>query len=649
MAVSLHRQGRLTEAERGYRAILQVIPHHFGCLNHLGMICGQQGRPQEAESLFRNAVAVDPRSAQAHNHLGIALAELGRSEDAIAEYEKAIGLEPANVEALNNLGLLLLLLRRPQEALPHLEKALALRPQSAEVHCNLATVLGRLNRHEAALAHYQKALPITANAAETHNDLANVLAVLDRHAEAVEHYRKALAIRPEFAEAHNNLGNALAALERHEEAIPHFKAALAMKPNFAEAMTNLGQTLAALDNAEEALTWYQKALAALPDLAEAHNGLGNVLQTLGRLAQSRDEYETAIKLAPRNAGYQRSLALAKRFTAADPQLAAMEELARDVALLSENEQIALHFSLGKAYADLDRHEQAFRHYLEGNALKRRQTRYDEAATLARFDRIKAVFTPQLMQQKQGLGDPSDVSVFIVGMPRSGTTLIEQVLASHPKVFGAGELREMAGLLAEIDSNRGGPSTFPEVVPLLGAEELRRLGARHGSRIRALALFVERITDKQPGNFPFAGFIHLVLPRARIIHARRDPVDTCLSCFTQLFSKRSLEWCYDLSELGRFYRAYAALMDHWRRVLPEEVMLEVQYEDMVADFEPQARRLVAFCGLPWDDRCLAFHETERPVRTASAVQVRQPIYRSAVGRWRAYGDLLRPLLEELGGA
>jgi tetratricopeptide (TPR) repeat protein len=317
----------------------------------------------------------------------------------------------------------------------------------------------------------------------------------------------------------------------------------------------------------------------------------------------------------------------------------MEEMARDAASLSDAERLELHFALGKAYADLDRHEQALRHLQEGNALKRKQVNYDEKATLQRLRDIAAVFSAELIRRNAGLGDPSTESVFIVGMPRSGTTLVEQVLASHPKVFAAGEVLHFTQATEAV-------TAFPEGIPSLGAEQLREIGARYAKSVRGLAPAAERITDKLPANFRFAGLIHLALPNARIIHIQRDPIDTCLSCFSKIFTGDQ-PFSYDLGELGRFYRAYDALMAHWRRVLPDGTMLEVQYEKLVADFEAQARRIVAYSGLEWNERCLEFHETVRPVRTASAVQVRQPLYRHSVGRWRAYEPWLGPLIEALG--
>ncbi len=244
-----------------------------------------------------------------------------------------------------------------------------------------------------------------------------------------------------------------------------------------------------------------------------------------------------------------------------------------------------------------------------------------------------------MHRLAGLGDPSPVPIFILGMPRSGSTLVEQILASHPQVLGAGELRTLDRLV-----HQGGGI---EALATLQAEDCRRLGERYLADLRSLPAGKTRITDKMPGNFMYVGLIQLILPHAKIIHTMRDPVDTCLSCFSRLLSVGH-HFSYDLAELGRYYRHYRELMDHWRSVLPAGTMLDVAYEDVVDDLEGQTRRMLEYLGLPWDERCLSFHKTVRPVVTASSVQVRRPLYRSGVARWRQYEAHLGPLLAELEG-
>jgi tetratricopeptide (TPR) repeat protein len=645
LGIALAALDRLDEALAEYEKAVVLDPQHVEARNNLGNTLHTLGRSGEAIPHFEHAIAARPQLAELHNNLANALAALNRPEEAIARYERAVTLRPDFSTAYNNLGVALAALKRHENAITAFSQAIALKPDYVEAHMNLGNVLVGQNRYEEAIANFERALVIKPNAAETHNELGNALALLDRHEEAIAHFERACALRAHFPEALNNLGNALVAAGHHSKAVPFLEKALAIRPDFAEARIALGSALAALPRTDEAIDCYQRVLAAAPDMAEAHSGLGTVLQTLGRLREARQAMEAAIRLAPEKAEYYRSLVGIRRTVMGDPYLEAMENLARDLARLPKKEQIALHFALGKAYDDLGKHQLAFDHLLAGNALKRKEIAYDEAAALTRFERIKAVFTPELMQQKRGLGHPSDVPVFIVGMPRSGTSLIEQMLASHPDVFGAGELRDIAAALAEFDRRDHGPAPFPEIASYMDEMQLRQFGARYVNTIRALAPTAARITDKMPSNFMFVGLIHLALPHARIIHTRRDPVDTCLSCFSHQFG-HGLEWSCDLGELGRYYRQYQQLMAHWRRMLPSDAMLEVRYEDLVADFEPQARRLLAYCGLDWDERCLAFHKTQRPVRTASAGQVRQPIYRTSVGRWRPYQKMLQPLLEEL---
>jgi Sulfotransferase family len=373
--------------------------------------------------------------------------------------------------------------------------------------------------------------------------------------------------------------------------------------------------------------------------------MGNVLKELGQLREAQSAYLEAIRLDPGSASNYLNLADSKTFAPGDPHLAAMEALAASTEGLSKTDRMLLDFALGKAYADLKDHRRSFKHLLAGNTAKRARIAYDENGAMAQFDRIEAVFTRQLIAAKSGGGDASAMPIFILGMPRSGTTLVEQIVASHPMVHGAGELYTLSELVRDVHGPDGNALSYPEFVAALDAPALRRIGARYIAAVRAIAPEGERVTDKMPSNYYFAGLIHLALPSAKIIHTIRDPVDTCVSCFSKLFSEEQIH-TYDLGELGRYHSRYQRLMAHWHRVLPAGRILDVRYEDVVADLEKEARRIIAHCGLPWDDRCLAFHKTDRPVRTASATQVRQPIYKSAVGRWRVYEQQLGPLLAGL---
>jgi tetratricopeptide (TPR) repeat protein len=678
-AAILHQHGNLSKASELYDGILAVKPDHFGALCGRGGVCLQRGQLGDAVAFYRKALGVDPRHAGAHNNIGVALEALGRFAEAashyvqalaiqpdlprtranlgnvlkalnspervIGQYQKVLAERPGDFDARNNLAGVLVRLGRTDEAIAHYEQALTVRPDSADAHFNLGNVLLARNRHQEAAARYQQALAIRSDYAEAHNNLGCALLALGRLGEAIGSFVRAITARPDFAEAYDNIGRALQKLGRFKQAIAYHQRALAIKPDYAEAHTHLGSALHRLDQAEDASAHCRKSIALSPNYADAHYGLGVALEALGRSDEARGAFERALQLAPRRAQFHLALALSGRFRAGDVRLKAIEELLREEASLSDDDRIMLHFASGKAFADLEQHEPSFRHFLQGNALKRQRTPYDEAATLRFFERIEAVFTPELMQRMRGGGDPSSVPVFVVGMPRSGTTLIEQILASHSKVFGAGELEEFGEAVASLREADGSSAVFPEIVPTLSAGRLRQLGASYLAAIGAAARPAERIVDKLPLNFTFVGLIHLALPNARIIYARRDPIDTCVSCFSTLFIGDQPH-TYDLGELGRYHRAFEAMMQHWQRVLPDGVLLEVRYEDVVEDLEGQARRMVRHCGLEWEEACLAFHRTRRSVRTASVAQVRQPIYRSSVGRWRAYEHLLQPLLQAL---
>ena len=569
-----------------------------------------------------------------------------RPAEAERLYRMVLASDPENFDSLHAVGVLALERHAPQDALAPLEKAVALNPYSAEARSDLGMAIGALGRQGDAIAHFERAIALDPAYATAHYNLGIALRAERRHADAVRHFKQAIALRPDYPTAEFALAGALAKQERHELAIEHYRKALAARPDWVAALCGLGFSLHMNDQTEEALACYERALAIDPLFADAHNGIGLTLQTLGRLEEAHRGYEKAVELAPGVPGYHRSLAEMKRFHADDPQLAVMEGLARRMATHSEDQQAALHFGLGKAYSDLGRHAIAFEHLLKGNAIKHRLDEYDERAHIDMMRHIEKVFTAELLQRQRGAGDPSSLPVLIVSLPRSGSTLIEQILASHPRVHGAGELRVLARA-SKVFRGRRVEECFPEVANHLSAEQWRQFGAGYVEQLRSRGPAADRVTDKMPSNYLYAGLLHMAVPNARIIHARRDPLDTCVSCFTHFFGSKS--FTSDLATLGRYYRSYDALMAHWRAVLPPGVMLEVQYEELVADFENYARRIVEFCGLEWDPRCLAFYETKRPVRTASVNQVREPIFTRSIGRWRDYEPWLGPLIAELNAA
>jgi hypothetical protein len=308
--------------------------------------------------------------------------------------------------------------------------------------------------------------------------------------------------------------------------------------------------------------------------------------------------------------------------------------------------MALHFALGKAYDDMGEHARAFHHFSVGAKLKRATLTYNEADIFAFFDDIKRTFTKEFIQRDDIIGNPSKVPIFIVGMPRSGSTLTEQIISAHPKVFGAGEIKNMSFSVAALRLKFPSLPKYPALASVAKPSQFDTIAKTYLAAITKISNSAERVTDKLLTNFFFAGLIHMMLPNAKIVHTKRNPIDSCLSTWTKLF-KDDMPHSYDLGELGRYHRKYQDLMEHWRQVLPASAFMEVQYEDVVADPETNARRIIDFLGLEWDPRCLKFHESDRPVKTASVSQVRKPIYKTSVERGRRYGAALNPLIEALG--
>ncbi len=613
IASGLHNEGKLPEADKLYQFILAVMPTHYDSLFRLGTLRARSNQMNEAVHLLSRAVAAKPDRTDALGGLGVALSALDRDDEAIACYRKALSISPNH----------------------------------AVVQSALGTVLHKRGQTDQAIEHIQRAIAINPDNNQAHLTLASILHGLGRLGEAIVHYGKVLAAEPRNYAAHNNLGTILQNLGRFDEAIGHYKLALTINPDYVDAYCNLGNALFFLNRTEDSIVESEKALRLDPGKVAAHNNLGVAFQALGRMEDAGAAYERALQFAPRDAAIHLNLAYLRRFTARDRRLTALEKLAEDIATLNPEDQISLHFALGKAYADLGQHERSFRRLRDGNALKRARLPYQEKKVLSLLERIRTTFSPALMQQKSAGGHHSDMPVFVVGMPRSGTTLVEQILASHSKVYGAGEIEAFYQAMMKFRSRNGIAAEFPDFVQAISPDALCGLGSDYVELIRPAAPAAERIINKLPLNFKYVGLIHLALPQARIIHVCRDPLDTCFSCFSKLFTGAQ-SFSYDLGELGRYYRGYAAVMGHWRNVLPPGVMIDVQYEDLIADLEGQARAIVDHCGLPWEDSCLAFHQTKREVKTASSVQVRDPLYRTSIGRWRPYENFLQPLIEALNG-
>ena len=608
--------------------------------SNLAELCRQKGLPLDAEQAARRAVQLEPEHAGAWNNLGIILQEAGKFTASLECLNYVASLQPDNAEVQNNLANTYRCLDDLPRAQESYQRALLLRPEYAEVYSNLASLLSSQGRIDEAIASARRAIDINPQLADAYLNLADIELSRMRYADALRGVNALLAFSPQHAGALTALAQITIVDERYEEAVASARQALSIAPDSANAHKILGKALQALGQYKEADQAYLQA-AALPGTVaeEALIARAVLLMEIGDMAAATTAFEQALKRFPDSSRVIAARSDNKLYCADDPDIAVMESALAGEPPLPVNAKMMLHFSLGKAWLDVGDSDRAFSHLHQGNAFKRASFHYDAAHTGAWVKNIAAVFTPALMAQFRGAGTASDRPVFIVGMPRSGTSLIEQILASHPDIYGAGELRALDRAVTR-------KGRFPDDVPRWSRSDFAHIGADYLELVSHLAPDALRVIDKLPANFLYAGLIPLLLPGARVIHCRRDPVDTCLSCYSKPFAGEQL-FAYQLDELGQFYLAYQELMAHFRQLLPPESFIEVDYENVIDDLEGQARRLIDFTGLPWDDACLAFHQTRRTVRTASMAQVRQPIYASSRGRWQRHAAHLGPLLDELG--
>jgi tetratricopeptide (TPR) repeat protein len=577
------------------------------------------------------AVDVDGLTAEMHFHLGNARHDAGQPADAAASFRRALKLRPGFAEAHGNLGNALVDLGQLEDAVHHYRRMLELRPDLAEAHNNLGNALLSLRRFEEAATSYRRALDLRPNAPGAHANLGNALHALGRPQEALIHCRRALELEPDSAEAELLVGNALFDLGLLDEAAASYARALKLKPDYTEAHIAAGKVLRQIGRIAEAEESCRNALGLAGDSSEALALLGEIQADRGRFDDAEQLFRRAIAIAPDQPEAWAGLARYRKMQPDAAWLAAAQRLLGKS--LAVNQEINLRYALGKYFDDVQDFDNAFSSYRLANELKKRGApKYDGTRLARRVDQIIALYDADWLRRARAQGHESRRPVFIVGMPRSGTTLTEQILASHPEAFGCGELRFWHTARVDYES------------AALGAEGRGAIQAAAEKYLSLLAGFsadASRVIDKMPANFMNLGLIHAAFPHARILHMRRSPLDTGLSIYFQIFSNTHL-YANDLEDIAHYFTQYSRLMAHWRSTLPKGTILEVPYEKLVADPEAGIREIVQFVGLPWDPRCLKFNETERTVITASNWQVRQRISTSAAGRWRNYEKYLGPL-------
>ncbi len=651
--------GNLAEAyrllERPDRAIaagrtaLRLQPDFPEAANVLGLTHLARGQVDEAIHQFQEAIRLRPGFALAHNNLGNAWLARDDKQQALAAFHRAVELEPGLVEARSNLGQLLLEEGKVQEAIDQCREAVRLRPNFAEGLCNLGNALRQRGELNEAKRCYAEALRLAPDIAMVHNNLGQALQEEGSLDEAVACYLTALQIEPDSARFHANLASALVDQEKPDEAAARFETTISLDPDFAPAHNGLGAVRRDQGRYEEARTCFERALEIDPDLTGSRCALGGIFEEQGDFEAARACFREALRRDPKNAAALGHSATLEKGELPEEDLAAMTELLRDPEL-RDGARVTLHFGLAQVLDARGEFAAAALHLEQANQLdladRRRHGRsYEPSRHALLVNALLAICTPEFFERARDFGSQSERPVFIVGLPRSGTTLTEQILSSHSQVHGAGELTLAPSAFEALPASLGPDGTPAECLGRLEASTARRLAEAHLERLAKLDATAERVVDKLPDNYLYMGMLAAIFPKARFIHCRRDLRDVAVSCWMTNFAQ--IRWANDPAHIADRFRQYVRLTDHWRRVLPVPV-LEVHYEDLVRNLEGEARRLVNWCGLEWEPACRAFHETRRPVRTASVSQVRQPIYTRSVARWKHYEPALASLFADLPG-
>ena len=597
------QQGAFTDAQALGEELLRATPGFPPGYLLLGMIAARTGQVSRAIALLRDAVAYEPCLVEARNELATLLRAEGDHSEAIRQCRSALVAQPDNAASHINLGLCFLADQRPADAEPAFARAIALAPGGSAVHYNHGLALQRLGRETEAMEAYRQAVGLGAANGEP------------------------------SGEAMARLGHLLRISGELERGAAYIGRAASVSPKSALGCLQLARVLAELGEAGAAEIKLCKALELDPMLADAHWQLGVLQQQLGRFEEAQACLERVIELWPEACGAYLDLVGSRKIGKADGNILARMETLLTEAGLTERDRSKLHYALGKAEDDLGEYASAMRHFDAANRicsdiLRRTGRTIDRVGHRADIDQIIATFTKEFFARHAGEGHGSELPVFIVGMIRSGTTLLEQVLASHPQIAAGGELRFWGEKGKQLGDAAAGT---------LG-NEADRVASQYLQILHAIAPLAARTTDKMPTNFMMIGLIHLLLPKARIINCRRDPVDTCLSIYVTPYANLP-DYAHDRDNIAFYYEEYRRLMAHWREVLPVERFIDTDYEMLVSEPEVEARRLIEFCGLNWDPACLRHTENAGAIRTPSIWQARQPVYRSSMQRWQRYHQSL----------
>jgi tetratricopeptide (TPR) repeat protein len=647
LAEAYRALGQFDRAVGCCRTALQLWRDYPEAHNNLALALQALGKTEEAVEHFEAALALRPQDPMTHSNLGTALRSLGQAEKALEHFQKAVELNPKLAIAQSNLGQFLLDLGRAEEALPHSKEAVALQPDLPEAHNNLGNVYRALGQYTDARASYFEALRINPDLTQAHANLGLALQQEGRLDEAFPWFLRATELEPTNQIFLGYLADAAAEAERPAEAIDCLRKMIELDPSRPLTYNNLGWLVQEEGKHDEAKQLFDTALQLQPDFPPALISMGGLLEELGQLDEAEAKFRKALEVQPGNTIALARLATLLRGSLPEADLQALQKRLEDPKL-GELPRSTLQFGLAHVLDARKQFDEAARSLRDANAIalaenERRKKVYQLTDHERFIANMIAASGPEFFSRHAGAGLETRRPVFVFGLPRSGTTLVEQVIASHSQVFGAGEMllgrkdfEAIPGLL-----NRPGPpmACYSELTP----EVIHQLAVRHEEQLREIGRGLDRVTDKMPDNYMYLGMLSVMFPNATFIHCRRDLRDIAVSCWMTNF--RSIRWANDPEHIASRFREYCRIMAHWRSVLRAPIH-EVDYEETVDDLESVARRLIAACGLPWEPACLEFHQNNRPVRTASVTQVRQPVYKKSVARWKNYETELAELMQKL---
>lgn len=640
LGAALVAQKKYDEAMSAWESAIAIAPEHPSAHINLGNVLREKGRIQESEKYCLSALKLMADSPEANMNYGNILRDLDRLEEAEVFYRKAISIKPSYVDAHNNLSLLYLLQGKFEDAATSARFANAFDSKDILALNNLSTALRSLGKLVEAETITRRALYIEPESSEAKLDLADILLLSDKLSESETLLNDVL----DNFDASSNIDKTrlfikmsviLERANRLDEALDIVDKAIESNPEMPDTYHRKAQIYFLNNQLENALDMIQKGLDVNPNAGMLLGTKAEILQSQGLMEESLETVRQALALGDSFsiATLYFTLSKVKKFVPDDPDIKDMEDYLRNNRFMDNTNKSTMHFNLFKAYQDIKEDDIAFKHLQIANNLKSQIVLHDRHIETELFNKVKSVFSKKSLSAVKDSGYPSDVPVFIVGMPRSGTTLTEQIIASHPDVFGAGELYYISMLNEEFKNlNQNNNYDYGQAY------------VKYVQSISDEAAQAKRITDKMPGNFMHLGQIITALPNAKIIHCKRNPIDTCLSCYKQYFTLGHY-WSYDLDDMAEHYKKYADLMDHWRNVIPDK-FIEVSYEDTVNDLESQARHLIDYVGLEWNDACLTPHKSERSILTASKGQVRKPVYKTSVEAWRRYEDQLAEFAQKL---